>query len=223
MTASIAAVMVNKNPPPDERVVYLAFKNVFKGQEAGIRQIKAVKKLVQENRQQENVAGLLDGHGLDVVCNSAKTLLNDEVFASTLKAKIRFPELFDLSPTQTAEREASEAEAARCEASAIENAVKGRQQDMEISVAGPSTMPVSKSKPLFCGRYSIAHNTRRREEAHGRCRSETASTGQPGQWLVLDPPSFPDLSPFECSAQGLESSTKASRVSLLSIRATSNA
>lgn len=214
--------MVNKNPPPDERVVYLALKNVFKGQDAGIRQSKAVKKLVQENKEQENVASLLRDHGLDVVCNAARTLLVNEIFASTLKAKIRFPELFDLSPTQTAEREASEAEAARYEASAIENAVKGRQQDLEPSVAGPSTVPISKSRSLYCGRCFLAHNIRRWEEAHGRCRSETASFGEPVQSPVPSPPSFPDLPPFECPAQGLDSSAEAFRVCMLSIRTTSN-
>ncbi|KAE9374093.1 hypothetical protein N431DRAFT_543550 [Stipitochalara longipes BDJ] len=65
--------MVNKNPP-DERVVYLALKNVFKG--------------------------------------------------SNADAKIRFPEVFDVSPAQSAEREASEAEAARNDAIALKDAVQ---------------------------------------------------------------------------------------------------
>ncbi|KIM95471.1 hypothetical protein OIDMADRAFT_67125, partial [Oidiodendron maius Zn] len=75
------AIMGNKNPPPDERVVFLALKNVFKGQDA--------------------------------------------------EAKIRFPELFDLSPTQSAEKEASEAEAARHEADAIALAVQGCMHPFE--------------------------------------------------------------------------------------------
>lgn len=130
--------MVGKNPPPDERVVYLALKNVFKGQDADIRQNKAVRKLVRRHKGQEDVASLVQGHGLDVVCNTARTLLLDEIFASTLKAKIRFPELFDLSPTQSAEREASEAEAARHEADAIQHAVQGRWEDLEPVDPGPS-------------------------------------------------------------------------------------
>jgi hypothetical protein len=36
-----------------------------------------------------------------------------------LRAKIRFPRLFDVSPAQNAEREASEAEAARDEARVV--------------------------------------------------------------------------------------------------------
>jgi hypothetical protein len=41
--------MVNKNPPPDERVVYLALKNVFKGQNADIRNSKPIRKLIQKH------------------------------------------------------------------------------------------------------------------------------------------------------------------------------
>lgn len=117
--------MVSKDPPPDERVVFLALKNVFKGQNAEVRQPKAIRKLIKEHQKLDTVAGLVREHNFDVVCNSARILLCDDIFASTLKAKIRFPELFDLSPTQSAEKEASEAEAARHEADAIALAIKG--------------------------------------------------------------------------------------------------
>lgn len=123
--------MGNKNPPPDERVVYLALKNVFKGPNAAVRQNKVIRKLVKEHKEQEDVADLVREHNFEVICNSARTLLCDEIFASTLKAKIRFPELFDLSPTQSAEREVSEAEAAKNEANAIANALQGRWDAVE--------------------------------------------------------------------------------------------
>lgn len=42
-----------------------------------------------------------------VTCNVAKKLHEHQVFHSTLSAKIRFPELFDVSPSQSAEREAN--------------------------------------------------------------------------------------------------------------------
>lgn len=119
--------MVNKNPPPDDRVVYLALKNVFKGQNAGIRNTKPIMKLLKETREQDNVANLIREHNIDVVCNSVQNLLPQEIFASTLKAKIRFPELFDQSPAQSAERESSEAEAAKHDAEAIQQAVQGQR------------------------------------------------------------------------------------------------
>ncbi|KAI3317001.1 hypothetical protein HD806DRAFT_516348 [Xylariaceae sp. AK1471] len=128
--------MGNKNPPPDKRVVYLALKNVFKGQNAEVRQNKVIRRLVTEHRTQEDVADLIREHDFEDICNSARILLSDDVFASTLKAKIRFPELFDLSPTQSAEKETSEAEAARQEADAIEHAVKGTRD--AVGPAGSS-------------------------------------------------------------------------------------
>jgi len=52
-------------------------------------------------------------------------LLEEDIFASTLKAKIRFPEVFDVSPAQSAEQSASEVEAAKSEADAIKHAAEG--------------------------------------------------------------------------------------------------
>ena len=63
--------MGNKNPPPDERVVFLALKNVFKGQDAGVHQNKAIRKLIKQHQEQEDVADLVREHNLDVICNSA--------------------------------------------------------------------------------------------------------------------------------------------------------
>jgi hypothetical protein len=56
----------------------------------------------------------------------AKGLLEEQIFESTLNAKIKFPEVFEVSPAQSAERTASEAEAARTEADAIKDAAESR-------------------------------------------------------------------------------------------------
>jgi hypothetical protein len=119
--------MGNKNPP-DERVVYLALKNVFKGPNAGVRQPKTIRKLINKSQDQGDVADLIKSHNIDTICNTTRVLLTEQIFESTLKAKIRFPEVFDVSPAQSAEREASEVEAAKNEANAIKDAVQGRQE-----------------------------------------------------------------------------------------------
>jgi hypothetical protein len=72
-----------------------------------------------------------------------QTLLSQEIFSSTLKAKIRFPELFDLSPTQSSEKEASEAEAAKHEADAIQQAVKGQ---LDITETGNQKSAVNEAR-----------------------------------------------------------------------------
>lgn len=129
----LPATMVPKNPPPDERVVYLALKHVFKGANAEVQMSKAINKLIKQHQKQEDVADLFQQHDFDVICNVARTLLADDIFASTIKAKARFPELFNLSPTQSAERAASENEAAKNEANAIEDAALGRWKTTQVA------------------------------------------------------------------------------------------
>jgi len=118
--------MAKKNPP-DERVVCLALGNVFKGTHAETRQPKAINKLITKHRIYTEVAYLFREHGMDTVCNVARTLLTEQIFESTLKAKPRFPEGFDVSLAQSAEREASEVEAAKNEASATRDTAQGNQ------------------------------------------------------------------------------------------------
>ncbi|KAI7423213.1 hypothetical protein KC336_g7943 [Hortaea werneckii] len=131
---------------PDERLVYLSFKNIFTGPDAHLRSLKTIRKRVQKYKDKEEIKALIQQHNLDHICNTAKSLLESEVFESTLKAKIRFPEVFDVSPSQSADREASEAEAAKSEADAIRKAVEGRIAHTEPSAVieehppGPRTV-----------------------------------------------------------------------------------
>ncbi len=116
--------MGTKNPP-DERVVYLALRKVFQGPNAGARRQPVVRKLIVGNKHHEDIAALIREHNIDILCNVTRKLLSEQIFESTLKAKILFPEVFDVSPVQSADREASEAEAARNDAKAIQDAVQG--------------------------------------------------------------------------------------------------
>src|SRR5271154_3314000 len=113
--------------PPDERLVYLVLKKYFQGTDAHIRKRKAIYKLIQEHQDEVDIRDLMREHNLDNVCNVAKSLLEHQIFESTLKAKIRFPEVFDVSPAQSAERAVSEAEAAKTEADAIRDAADGHE------------------------------------------------------------------------------------------------
>ncbi len=138
--------MGNKNPP-DERVVYLALRKVFKGPNAGARKKSVIRKLIVGNQNHEDIAALIHAHNIDIVCNTTRKLLIEQVFESTLKAKIRFPEVFDVSPAQSADREASEAEAARNEAKAIQDAVQGHQgvasnfTQLEVNTGEQDSLP----------------------------------------------------------------------------------
>jgi len=84
--------------PPDERLVYLALKNIFKGSEAQSRNVKTIRKHILHHQTNSEVHSLIKEHNLDNVINTARVLLEEDIFASTLKAKIRFPEVFEVSP-----------------------------------------------------------------------------------------------------------------------------
>lgn len=60
------------------------------GQNAQVRQNKAIQKLIRDHKGQEDVADLVRQHNYDFICKSPRNLLCDEISTSTLKAKIRF-------------------------------------------------------------------------------------------------------------------------------------
>ncbi|CZT06979.1 uncharacterized protein RAG0_12548 [Rhynchosporium agropyri] len=137
---------------PDERSVYLALKNVFKGPDAELRTLKKIRKRIQKHLDNKDaeVCALVAEHNIENVCNAAKALLQDDIFASTLRAKIRFPEVFDVSPAQSAERVVSEAKAARSDSDAIRDAAEGHQEtwttlevnELELALEGKGKEPV---------------------------------------------------------------------------------
>ena len=111
---------------PDERLVYLALRGVFLGPDAHVRHQRKVRDRIHKYKDNAEIKALLQQHSEDSICSIAKLLLERQVFESSLKAKLCFPEVFDVSPAQSAEREASIAEAAKSEADAIRNVAEGR-------------------------------------------------------------------------------------------------
>lgn len=132
--------------PPDERLVYLSCRAIFKEADALVRQPKVIRKLLQKNGR--FIEALSREHNFDTICNVTKELLEDRVFESTLQAKIRFPELFEISEARSAERAVSEAEAARSEANAVkevlcveEDGAVGQEEDTGAGQDGVISAP----------------------------------------------------------------------------------
>lgn len=115
---------------PDERVVYLSCRSIFKQADAQLRKPKKIREMIQ--KRESMIRPLLQEHSLDAICGVVKTLLDGQIFESTLHAKIRFPELFEVSEAQSVEREASEAEAVRSEACAAREVAEADED-----VSGP--------------------------------------------------------------------------------------
>lgn len=139
---------------PDERLIYLALKNVFKGQDAHIRTSKRIRKLVQTHQNEADIRDLIAKYNIDNVCNAAKSLLEQRIFESTLEAKIKFPEVFDVSPAQSADRAASEAEAARVEADVIQD-IGHQGVDTQPPQAESDTHPQEKTKGTNPSMYPL--------------------------------------------------------------------
>jgi hypothetical protein len=107
----------------DDRVVYLAFNSIFQGQDSQIRKLASIKRLVAKHQNQPQVAQLLEEYSSPVIYEKLQRLLIGQVFESTVKAETEFPELFEVSRAQSAERAISEAEAAAGHAKAVEEAI----------------------------------------------------------------------------------------------------
>ncbi|PVH69905.1 hypothetical protein DL98DRAFT_438000 [Cadophora sp. DSE1049] len=144
----------------DERLVYLALRNVFKGPDAELRAWGKIRKRIQKHLDNKDaeVHALVAEHDIDDVSYTAQALLQDDIFASTLRAKIRFPEVFDVSPAQSAERVASEAEAARSDSDAIREAAEGHQGTwaaLEVSTTRPQTRSFTRASLSVPSLYPV--------------------------------------------------------------------
>jgi len=104
--------------PADKRRVFLAYRTVFTGPSAHIRKSKKVREVIQQHKNSFQV--LIKDVGFDNVLDILKTLLDQRVFESELKAKIVFPELFLSTPARDVQRNASENDAVRSVAEVLE-------------------------------------------------------------------------------------------------------
>ncbi|KAI1772566.1 hypothetical protein F4818DRAFT_424788 [Hypoxylon cercidicola] len=113
----------------DRRRVYLACRAIFVGDKAQLRRPKKVR---EEIEKRPSALGSLNRDlGIEKVVEILRDLLERRVFESELKAKVEFPELFLSSPRQEAQREASEIDAAKSTAEALEEIVSAEHADAE--------------------------------------------------------------------------------------------
>jgi len=107
----------------ENRRVFLAYRSLFSGPNANIRQARKIRSVVQEHAS--SFGPLLKDFGSEKTVEILKALLETRVFESDIQAKIAFPELFQITPARSVQRAASENEAARSEAEALEELVSG--------------------------------------------------------------------------------------------------
>ncbi|KAL9614420.1 MAG: hypothetical protein Q9167_001091 [Letrouitia subvulpina] len=106
---------------PDGRLVYLHCSSIFNGANAQVRRVKKISQLLEKHKASIKI--LTNEFTLPAIAGIAKDLLEQKIFESLPRAKLRYPELFQPSETQEAERAASEAEVVRVEAEAAHDIV----------------------------------------------------------------------------------------------------
>lgn len=108
-----------KQRSPDGRLVYLHCSSIFSGANAQVRKVKKISQLLEKHKASIKI--LTKEFTLPAIAAIAKELLEEHIFESIPRAKLRYPELFQPSGTQEAERAASEAEVVRIEAEAAQD------------------------------------------------------------------------------------------------------
>ncbi|KAL8784133.1 MAG: hypothetical protein Q9195_009157 [Heterodermia aff. obscurata] len=114
---------------PDGRLVYLHCSSIFSGADAHIRKVKKISQLLQKHKASIKI--LTKEFTLTAIGAVAKQLLEEGIFESLPRARLRYPELFQPSETQEAERAASEADVLRIEAEAARDILLTSDDDRE--------------------------------------------------------------------------------------------
>ncbi|RYN61653.1 hypothetical protein AA0117_g12938 [Alternaria alternata] len=130
----------------DQRLVYLALRSIFKGADARVRKSKKIHELIQKHHHQHGISNLLEEHNMDMICNVAKTLLEQQVFESTLRAKSRFPEVSEDSQSQSEGQATPSSSASSTETGATRRVVGGRHDIAAVNDDGDSVHQISKNK-----------------------------------------------------------------------------
>ena len=133
-----------KQRSPDKRLVYLHCASIFSGANGEVRRVKKISKLLEKHKTSIKI--LTKEFTLPAIAAVAKELLDEQIFESLPRAKLRYPELFQLTETQEAERAASEAEVIRIEAEAAHDIVltsddEGGDDCMDLKQSGQRTKP----------------------------------------------------------------------------------
>jgi hypothetical protein len=124
---------------PDPASVYLHCSSIFKGPNAEIRRPKKILKLLSQHRNSIEI--LTNEFPLGVIAMVAKELLDERIFESLHLAKLIFPELFQTSEKQDAERAASEADTAKTEAEAVREVTARSEAEWEDEAAPAEGIP----------------------------------------------------------------------------------
>ncbi|RYN62675.1 hypothetical protein AA0119_g13109 [Alternaria tenuissima] len=130
----------------DQRLVYLALRSIFKGADARVRKSKKIHELIQKHHHQHGISNLLEEHNMDMICNVAKTLLEQQVFESILRAKSRFPGVSENFQSQGEGQTTPSSLAPSTETGATRGVIGGRHDIAAVNEDGDSVHRITKNK-----------------------------------------------------------------------------
>ncbi|KAK1705011.1 hypothetical protein BDP67DRAFT_478880 [Colletotrichum lupini] len=121
--------------------VYCTCRAIFSGNDVLLRKKKKVKEALVKNTT--TIKPLFFSFGEEKTILMSQHLLECRVFESDLRAKVMFPSLFQSTPQQDAEREASEADAVRSVANALDEMSQSEGEDDDDELDQPPEEVVS--------------------------------------------------------------------------------
>ncbi|KAG9185454.1 hypothetical protein G6011_07998 [Alternaria panax] len=108
-------------PPLTEKLVYLVLKDIFRGDKTQPNTREEIRKKIEKHRGDSKVEALIVKYGMESVSKVAQDLLKYQIFVSMAKAEVRFPEVFELLPTQAQRQSTSESNIATSSAVAVQS------------------------------------------------------------------------------------------------------
>ncbi|KAI4645039.1 hypothetical protein J4E93_005838 [Alternaria ventricosa] len=110
-------------PPLTEKQVYLALRESFSALHIPPSTAKTIRKNIEKHRDEAKIAPLIQRYGVESITAVAFALSGDQIFASTAKAKVRFPDVFGGLPIEPSPSTASASQTGKDGTAAIQPAV----------------------------------------------------------------------------------------------------
>lgn len=125
---------------PDPSRVYTDCRSIFVGAGALFRKSSSIRNLLQKHRN--SITSLLREFSLEAICLVAQNLLRERIFEFPAKAKLRFPELFQITSTETPK------EAALDKANRLNRAISGSEEGEILADQSNADVSISRrNKP----------------------------------------------------------------------------
>jgi hypothetical protein len=138
----------------DRKQVYLACRPIFSHTNAQLRKKKKIREFVERHRV--SLDPIIRAFSSQGVVQILKSLLDDGILKSELKAKVEFPELFLISPERDIQRAKSEDCAAQRAADALDEIAFIDKFDQDLEDDGKHCQRLLEPREVLPGRRAVS-------------------------------------------------------------------